>query len=76
MKPTNKKRIEYLEKTSTPKRIRPKYAMVIHDPSIHNLDPDLLEIDADVVLILPDNGRRCKNKEYLLEGAYKITYSH
>ena len=76
MKQVNKKRIESLEKVLTVKRSRPRSAMVCFDPSILDFEIDSLEIDADVILALPDNGRRCSNEECIPKGSYKVTYSY
>lgn len=63
MKPFIKKRLEKLEKNFPNKMVRQRYAKVIHDPSIPNFDPKMLGIDADVILILPDNGRRYPHQQ-------------
>ena len=41
---------------------RPAFATVIYDSSIPNFDPRSLGVDADVVLMLPDNGRDPPNQ--------------
>ena len=76
MKLSNKKRIESLEKVLTVKRCRARSAMVCFDPSITDFEINSLEIDADVILALPDNGRRCCNEERIPKGSYKVTYSY
>lgn len=63
MKPVNKKRIENLEKVLKKQTKRPRFAKVIHDASIPNFDPRDFGIDADVILMLPDNGRRYPNQK-------------
>ncbi len=58
MKSFIKKRLEKLEKNFPNKTVRQRSARVIYDPSIPNFDPRKLGINADVILMLPDNGRR------------------
>lgn len=76
MKQVNKKRIESLETVLMAKRSRPWSAMVCYDSSIPDFEIDSLEIDAGVVLALPDNGRRCSNEECIPKGSYIVTYSY
>ncbi len=62
MKSVNIKRIKILENTLKLSSNRPAFATVIYDPSIPNFDPKSLGIDADVILMLPDNGRNPLNQ--------------
>ena len=73
MKSLNKKCIEKLGKFISPNGKKPKYAMVVYDPSIVDFDVSALDIKTDVVFILPDNGRRLPGDE-IPKGSYKITY--
>ncbi len=65
MKTSNKKLIENLEKNLAAKMNRPKCARMIYDSSNPNIDPKSLGIDAEVILMLPDNGRRYPNQKDL-----------
>ncbi len=56
MKLANRKRIEELEKVCKPGKKRSSYALVIYDGDIHD-QIETLEVDADFVVALPDNGR-------------------
>ncbi|ADI39321.1 hypothetical protein [Waddlia chondrophila] len=56
MNRTNKNRISKLESGITEVG-RHKSALVIYDPNV-DYEKDLAKIDADVVLALPDNGRK------------------
>lgn len=59
MKASIKNRFEKLEKNfNIQKNGRLRHIAVTHDPAIRNFDPMTIGIDADVMLILPDNGRR------------------
>lgn len=58
MKASIKKRLEKLERSLQLKNSRKRVAKIIYDPSIPNFDPMMLGIDADIVLMAPDNGRR------------------
>jgi hypothetical protein len=73
MKPINKKRVENLEKVFHLKDGKPNFAMVIYDPVMEQCDLDKINIDAETVLFLPDNGR---DPDYLQipKGSYKIFY--
>lgn len=64
MKASIKKRLEKLEKNcNIQKNGRLRHVAVTHDPSIHNFDPKTIGIDADVMLILPDNGHRYPHQQ-------------
>ncbi len=65
MKTSNKKRIENLENILAAKIDRPKCARAIYDPNIPNFDTKSLGIDAEVILMMPDNGRRYPNQKDL-----------
>ena len=72
MKPTNRKRVEELEKVCKPGKKRPSYALVIYDADIHD-QIAALEVDADFVVCLPDNGRGDIGEE-IPKGGYKIFF--
>ncbi len=72
MKLANRKRIEELEKVCKLGKKRSSYALVIYDADI----PDqigTLEVDADFVVALPDNGRGDLGEE-IPKGGYKIFF--
>ena len=72
----NRRRIEKLEKALMVKSSRPRIAMVCYDSSTSDFDECLLEIDAEIVFIMPDNGMRCFSEECISKDSYKITYSY
>ena len=72
MKLANRKRIEELEKVYTPEKKRPSYALVIYDGEIRD-QIETLEVDADFVVFLPDNGRGDLGEE-IPKGGYKIFF--
>ena len=72
MKPSNRKRVEELEKVCKPGKKRPSYALVIYDADIHD-QIETLEVDADFVVCLPDNGRGDLSEEIPKRG-YKIFF--
>lgn len=72
MKLANRMRIEELEKVCKPGKERPSYALVIYDPEISD-QIDELEIDADFVVALPDNGRDDLSEE-IPKGEYKVFF--
>ena len=73
MKSTLKKRLLKLE-ASTPSEKKHKVAKILCDPdAMHSLD--FSEIDAAVLLILPDNGRRSRGNQKVPKGSYLVTYS-
>jgi hypothetical protein len=74
MKSSLKKRIKKLQTRSSNNSQRPRYAKVIYD-STSSFDPSKLEVDAEVVLCLPDNGRRDDNIDFS-ERPYHITYGY
>ncbi len=51
---------------------RPSYALVIYDGDIHD-QIETLEVDADFVVALPDNGRGDLGEE-IPKGGYKIFF--
>lgn len=72
MKPSIKKRLKQLENKSGINK-RHKTARIVCDPKImHSFD--FSGINADVLLILPDNGRRTCG-EIVPEDSYLIHYS-
>jgi hypothetical protein len=72
MKLENRKRIEELEKVCKPGKKRPSYALVIYDGDIHD-QIETLEVDADFVVCLPDNGRDDLSEE-VPKGGYRIFF--
>lgn len=72
MKLANRKRIEELEKVCQPGKKRPSYALVIYDGDIRD-QIKTLEVDADFVVCLPDNGRGDLGEE-IPKGGYKIFF--
>lgn len=74
MKSSLKKRIRKLE-GSFNRNLRKRYAKVVYDSS-SGFDPSTLEIDAEVVLCLPDNGRRSVTKLDFSEKPYQIFYGY
>jgi hypothetical protein len=73
MKSSVKKRVESLENMLKIKSNRKRSARVVYDAS-SGFDPSTLKIDAEVVLILPDNGRRGVDKKDFSDQPYKIFY--
>jgi len=74
MKHSLKKRIKKLQASSNSNSQRPRYAKVVYDAT-SSFDLSKLEVDADVVLCLPDNGRRDDNID-LSKQPYHITYGY
>lgn len=73
MKTSIKNRLIKLEKKYCVTRRR-RSARVLCDPDIlHTLD--LSQIDAEVVLILPDNGHRVIGDQKVPKGSYLVFYS-
>jgi hypothetical protein len=72
MKLGNRRRIEELEKVCNPGKKRPSYALVIYDGDIHD-QIEALEVDADFVVALPDNGRGDLGEE-IPKGGYKVFF--
>ena len=70
MKSSNKIRIERLEKVMNI-NLKNKFALVIWD---NPTDFDTSTIDADHILILPDNGRRDHGHE-IPKGSYSVSFS-
>lgn len=64
------KELEELEKVY--KRGRPSYALVIYGPEISD-QIDELEVDADFVVCLPDNGRDDLSEE-IPKGGYRVFF--
>ena len=72
MKLANRKRIEELEKVCKPGKKRSSYALVIYDADIHD-QIESLEVDADFVVALPDNGRGDLTEE-IPKGGYRVFF--
>lgn len=72
MKLMNRKRIEKIEKTCNLQESKPSYALVVYSPEIQD-QIDSLEVDADFVVALPDNGRGDLMEE-VPKGGYKVFY--
>jgi hypothetical protein len=72
MKLANRKRVEELEKVCKPGEKRPSYALVIYSPEISD-QIDELEVDADFVVCLPDNGRDDLSEE-ISKGGYRVFF--
>jgi hypothetical protein len=70
MKSSNRIRIERLEKVMNI-NLKNKFALVICD---NPDDFDTSMIDADHILILPDNGRRNQGQE-IPKGSYSVSFS-
>ena len=71
MKPINKQRVENLEKVFHLKDGKPTFAMVIYDPDMEESELDKIEIDAETVLFLPDNGRDPESMQ-IPKGSYRV----
>jgi len=72
MKPANRKRVEELERACKPGQMRSSYALVIYSPEISD-QIDALEVDADFVVALPDNGRGDLSEE-IPKGGYRVFF--
>lgn len=72
MKPANRKRVEELEKACKPGRMRSSYALVIYSPEIAD-QIDEVEVDADFIVCLPDNGRDDLSEE-IPKGGYRVFF--
>jgi hypothetical protein len=73
MKSSMEKRLQKLESALKIKQ-RSKCALVVCDPDIvHTFDFSFIE--ADYVLILPDNGHRLPKDQPIRKGSYLIRYS-
>lgn len=73
MKSSMEKRLQSLESASKLDQ-RPKSALVVCDPDIlYTFDFSFVE--ADHVLILPDNGRGFPEDQPIAKGSYFICYS-
>lgn len=72
MKLANRKRVEELEKVCKPGKKRPSYALVIYSPEISD-QIDELEVDADFVVCLPDNGKDDLSEE-ISKGGYRVFF--
>ena len=72
MKPANRKRVEELEKACNFEKSKPSYALVIYSAEIARSNFEL-EVDADFVVALPDNGRGDFGEE-IPKGGYKVFF--
>lgn len=72
MKLANRKRVEELEKACNFEKGKPSYALVIYSAEMAD-KIYALEIDADFVVALPDNGRGDLGEE-IPKGGYKVFF--
>jgi len=68
------RRVKTLEDFLNIRRAKRRIATVIYDPNICP-QSDLPSIDADVILCLPDNGRRITGESGLPPEGFLIEYS-
>jgi len=54
-----------MEKKLNTREKRKSHARVLYDPTIPNFHPRIHGVDAKVILMLPDNGRRSRPVEKL-----------
>mgnify|MGYP000473954404 CR=1 FL=1 len=74
MKLSLKRRLLRLEAATPSSRKKHRAARILCDPDVmHSLD--FSEIDAEVLLILPDNGRRLRGDQKVPKGSYLVFYS-
>ncbi len=73
MKSSQKKRLDKLEGYFNAKSTKRRFAIVNYDAS-SGFDSSKLEIDAEVVLFLPDNGMRIADEIDLSNQPYQIFY--
>lgn len=74
MKLLNKKRLEALEKALVAHKRLARCAMICYDPCAFASDADFLTIDARIVFVLPDNGRRCSDGSCVPKGSFLVRY--
>jgi hypothetical protein len=72
MKLANRKRVEELEKACNFEKGKPSYALVIYSAEMAD-KISALEVDADFVVALPDNGRGDLGEE-IPKGGYKLFF--
>lgn len=72
MKPSLKKRIIRFE-LSSPSGKKHRVAKILCD-SDAMYSSDFSEIDAEVLLIIPDNGHRTIGDKEVPKGSYRVTY--
>lgn len=72
MKPANKQRVEQLEMACNFDKSKPSYALVIYSEEMADTISEL-EVDADFVVALPDNGRGDFTEE-IPKGRYRIFF--
>ena len=73
MKTMNRKRVEQLEKSCNVGKKKSSYALVIYSPEMSHDQVAALEVDADFVVALPDNGRGDIGEE-IPKGGYKVFF--
>ena len=73
MKSSIKKRLQTLEHNLNVDE-RDRCALVVCDPEIL-FKRDFSDIDAEALLILPDNGRRLRGDRKVPKGSYLVSYS-
>lgn len=73
MKQSQKRRLESLAKVLNKNHNRKGYARVLYDAS-SDFDPSTLQLDAEVALIFPDNGKRVISEVDYSNQPYKIFY--
>lgn len=69
------KRLGKLEDSLNVSQKRKRIAKVVYDSKVYPCGANLPTIDANVILCLPDNGRRFRNEVMPPEG-YRIIYSY
>lgn len=74
MKSWNKKRLEKLEKNLMHEKNRPRWARLLYDNDMLDFDVKSLQLNADIIFALPDNGRRSLNGSCVLKGGYNVVY--
>lgn len=72
MKPANRKRVEKLEKTCNFEKGKPSSALVIYSAEMADIISEL-EVNADFVVALPDNGRGDLGEE-IPKGGYRVFF--
>ncbi len=72
MKLANRKRVEELEKACNFEKGKPSYALVIYSAEMAD-KISALEVDADFVVALPDNGRGDLGEE-IPKGGCKVFF--
>lgn len=73
MKQFQKRRLESLEKVLKENTNRTRYARVLYDAS-SDFDPSTLQLNAEIALIFPDNGKRVIGEVDYSTQPYQIFY--